>query len=139
MNLELEMSTSGLPLPQSSSPRTVRAAFNSCARSAALFTKAIGAHAIHAISRKQTPILISNDINAFSTNWTRIRTYMDLVHQAYGNITLVIRLPEIANTERLRTLCPHEDEEFSCGFYTAGQIAAETDIGVLALKQSFPT
>jgi hypothetical protein len=135
INLELEMSTSGLPLTQSSSPRTVQAAFNNCARSVGLFTKVIGAHAIHGISRGKTPILISNGINAFSTNWTRVRTYMSLVHQTYEIITLVIRLPEIANTAKLRNLCPHEDEEFSYGFYTAGQISAGTDTGVSAWKE----
>lgn len=49
--------------------------------------------------------------------------YIELIYHAYGDVPIVVRLPETANTERLRTMCPHSDEDFSYGLYTAGQIA----------------
>lgn len=123
LTLELEMLTSGLPLSQKSSDSAVKQSFYAWARRARIFTELIGAHVIHAIPRRQTLIIVSNGINAFSTNWTRV--------QAYRDIMLVVRLHEIANTERLPMLCPHEDDDSSYGFYTASQIAEGTDIGVL--------
>jgi len=58
--------------------------------------------------------------------------YMELVYHAYGDIVIIVRLPKITDTERLRTMCPHRDEDFSYGFYTAGQIAKGSDTGALA-------
>jgi hypothetical protein len=134
LTLEFEMSTSGLTLLQTSSDSAVKQSVYAWACRARIFTELIGAHVIHAIPRRQNLIIVSNGINASSTNWTRIQAYMDLVRKAYGDIMLVIRLPEAASTERLHTMCPHEDPHFSYEFYTASQIAEGTDIGVLAWK-----
>jgi hypothetical protein len=66
------------------------------------FTELIGAHVVHAFSHGQTPIMVSNAVNAFSTNWQKIQTYMKLVHKAF---LFVIRLPAISyisiNTESM--------------------------------------
>jgi hypothetical protein len=112
LTLEFEMSTSGLTLLQTSSDSAVKQSVYAWACRARIFTELIGAHVIHAIPRRQNLIIVSNGINASSTNWTRIQAYMDLVRKAYGDIMLVIRLPEAASTERLHTMCPHEDPHF---------------------------
>lgn len=132
MDLEMSMATSGLPLSHDGSESAKMESFKDCAREPTRFTKLIGAHVVHAISRGQTPIIVLNGVNAFSTNWPRMKTYMELVCLAYRVVMIVVRLPKIAETERLRTLCPYNDESFSCEFYTASQIVGGRDTGVLA-------
>jgi hypothetical protein len=74
------MSRSGLHLSDIGITNASSTASGQCTRRDSLFTKLIGAHVIHTISRGQTPIIVSNGINAFPTNWTEIQTYMQLVH-----------------------------------------------------------
>jgi hypothetical protein len=57
---------------------------------------------------------------------------MELVLHAYGDISFVIRLPKVADTERRKTMSPIQDTPLSYGFYTASQIVEGTDKGVLA-------
>jgi hypothetical protein len=134
IQLELQMSRSSLPLSHTGATNASSTAFGACAGRASLLTKLIGAHVIHTILRGQTPIIVSNGVNALSTKWLRVQTYMKLVYQTYGNIMLVLRLPAIANTERLQTVCPNKDEEFSYGFFITDQITEATDLGFLAWK-----
>lgn len=82
VDLEMRMTTTGLPLSHTGSESTKPHSFKDCARRSTLFTKLIGAHVVHAISRGQTPIMVSNGANAFSTNWPRFKTYMELVYHA---------------------------------------------------------
>jgi hypothetical protein len=130
--LETSMGTGGLPLPRQGAESAAKTAFMFCGKKTLTFTALIGAHVVHALSRGQTPIIVSNGINAFSTHWQRVRTYMELVHQAYGDIPFVIRLPSVADTKRFKTMCPVKDNTLSYGFYTTGQIAEGKDEGVLA-------
>jgi hypothetical protein len=78
--LETSMGTGGLPLPRQGGESAGKSTFMICGRRSLKFTAPIGAHVVHALSRGQTPIMVSNGVNAFSTNWQRVRIYMELVH-----------------------------------------------------------
>lgn len=68
IDLEMNMTTTGLSLSQTGFGSANPDTFNRYARRSALFTKLIGAHVVHAISRGQTPMMVFNGVNAFSTN-----------------------------------------------------------------------
>lgn len=59
---------------------------------------------------------------------------MEHLNHRYGAIQFVLRHYGVADTERLKAICPEEDSGLAHGFYNAAQFAEDRDSGVVAFQ-----
>jgi hypothetical protein len=76
IGLEMQMSTSGLPLSRTSSASANHNSFLFCARHATLFTKLIGAHVIHALSEEMDVGVFAEKIGLLPRSHHRLYHYL---------------------------------------------------------------
>jgi hypothetical protein len=130
LELEFDLSSHGIALSRASAIGTMATGAQADADHAARFTKVIGAHIINALSGGQTPIIVSNGVKAFSTDFARIQVYMDLMSKQFGEIPFIIRHPTVAETDDLRLICPESDGTSAYGVYTPACIVNARSEGV---------